>query len=419
MQRSRETSESAGLESAAQESAAQESAAAPHDGVSGPVVVAGQALTLYAESPPLIAAMIDDVRRAQSRVWLETYIYADDAAGRAMAEALAERARAGLDVRLMVDAWGSFNTPNSLFNKLRAAGVKVHLFHAFWEAFYAFRFLEILNQRDHRKLLVVDDTIAYFGGMNVVDQSGIHTKADAKSRHLPASAGWRDVHVRMVGERQAEIAAIFARLWNRVHHLPQETREPRWPGKEMLSAPEDTLWFFDTRPLNKWRRPFRILAPLIRLARRDITLAVAYFIPLGRVLRELFKARRRRVRVTVIVPGESDVKIVQWAARHCYEFLLKRGFRIYERSDRMLHSKAMVIDGRWSMIGSLNLDARSLRLNLEFFAIAHSRPLAEALLVICREEIAASRRIDAEYVRARSRWQRWLDRAAWNLRKWL
>ena len=97
--------------------------------------------------------------------------------------------------------------------------------------------------------------IAYFGGMNVVDQSGIRTQADAKSRHLPASAGWRDVHVRMVGPRQAEIAAIFARLWNRVHHLPQETPEPRWPGEEMLSAPEDTLWFFDTRPLNKWRQP--------------------------------------------------------------------------------------------------------------------------------------------------------------------
>jgi cardiolipin synthase len=389
------------------------------ESVTGPIHVADQALVLFTESPPLIEAMLADIRAARSRVWLETYIYANDDAGREIADALIERAQAGCDVRLLVDAWGSFSTPNALFDKMTAAGVQVHHFHAFKEAFYAVRFLQVLNQRDHRKLLVVDDTIAYFGGMNVVDQRGIENTQDAKERHLPASAGWRDVHVRLEGSRQPELAAIFDRLWRRVHHQRQTSREPRWPVREIAQAPEDSLYFFDTRPLLKNRRPHQVLVPLLRSAQRDITLAMAYFIPLGRVLRELLRARKRGVTVRVIVPGQSDVKVVQWASRHMYEYLLRRGIRIYERQDRMLHSKAMVIDGCWSMVGSLNLDARSLRLNLEFFAIAHSQPLAQALLAICKDEIRASKRVTSEYVRRRTSWQRWLDRLSWNLRRWL
>ncbi|MEX2115127.1 MAG: phospholipase D-like domain-containing protein [Pirellulales bacterium] len=396
-----------------------ESTTQPHDATTGPITVAGQALTLYTESPPLIDAMLADIRQAKSRVWLETYIFANDDAGRAVTEALAERARAGCDVRLLVDAWGSFSTPNALFEKLRAAGVQVHRFHAFLEAFYAVSFLQVLNQRDHRKLLVVDDQIAYFGGMNVVDQRDIQSKSDAKQRHLPASAGWRDVHVRMQGPRQPELAAAFERLWNRVQHLPAGDREPRWPVKKVAAAPDDTIYFFDSRPLVTNRRPHRILVPLLRQAQHDITLSVAYFVPLGRVLRELLKARKRGVRVRVILPGQSDVKIVQWASRHMYDYLLRRGVRIYERKDRMLHSKAMVIDGCWSMVGSCNLDARSLRLNLEFFAVARSRPLAQALLDICEQEIRQSERVTAAHVRRRSRWQRWLDRTAWTMRRWL
>ena len=389
------------------------------ESAAGPITVAGQALTLFTESPPLIEAMLADIRSARSRVWLETYIYANDDAGRAIAQALIERAQAGCEVRLLVDAWGSFSTPNALFDKMAAAGVKVHHFHAFKEAFYAVRFLQVLNQRDHRKLLVIDERIAYFGGMNVVDQRDIKNKDDAKERHLPASAGWRDVHVRLEGSRQPELAAIFDRLWRRVHHERQTSREPRWPVKQIAKAPEDSLYFFDTRPLLKNRRPHQVLVPLLRQAQRDVTLSMAYFIPLGRVLRELIRARKRGVTVRVIVPGQSDVKVVQWASRHMYEYLLRRGIRIYERQNRMLHCKAMVIDGCWSMVGSLNLDARSLRLNLELFAVARSQPLAQALLAVCKDEMRQSKRVKSEYVLSRTRWQRWLDRVSWNLRRWL
>ena len=349
---------------------------------------------------------------------MESYIFADDLAARAVADALSERAAAGLDVRLMVDGWGSLGTPAALFNRMQAAGVAIHFFHSPSQVPWGAAFFEVMNQRNHRKLLVVDDRIAYFGGMNVVDQGGGFPRTEPRPWRLSASAGWRDVHVRMVGARQAEIAATCQRLWNRVHHWPNEP-EPEWPDRFFWRSPSESIFFFDSRPKFRNRRPQRILTPLIRQARREITLSFAYFIPSGRMLRALFKARKRGVRVRVIVPGQSDVKIVQWASRHFYAYLLKRGIRIHERKDRMLHGKVMVIDKQWSVIGSCNLDARSLRWNLEFFAVLHSPPLALALDKICQEDIRGSERITIANYRRRWWWQRWLDRAAWALRKWL
>ena len=125
------------------------------------------------------------------------------------------------------------------------------------------------------------------------------------------------------------------------------------------------------------------------------------------------------MRVRVILPQKSDVKLVEWATRHFYEYLLKRGIRIYERKDRMLHSKAMVIDGQWSVIGSCNLDPRSLRLNLEFFAAIHSEPMARALDLVFQHDIRESHRVTANDCRGRHCGQRLLGRVAWMFRKWL
>jgi len=197
------------------------------------------------------------------------------------------------------------------------------------------------------------------------------------------------------------------------------TRGRRWPIRELRASPPDRMFFFDCRPMFRYRRVQRVLVPLIRRARHSITISMAYFIPVGRVLRELLRARRRGVRVRVIIPGESDVRAVQWATRHFYSYLLKRGIRIYERNDQMLHSKAMVIDEEWSVVGSCNLDPRSLRTNLEFVVVARSRPLAAALLGICRHEIRNSTRVTLARCQNRSWWQRIVDRLAWSVRRML
>ena len=159
--------------------------------------------------------MLPDIRAAEKRVWLESYIFHSDGSGRAVAEALKDRARAGVDVRLMYDAIGSEGTDPALFDELRQAGVRVHEFHSIWEALWEFRFLRVLNRRNHRKLLVIDDRVGYFGGMNIVDTPSGMSKEQAADK--PKSAGWRDIHVRLVGPKQPELAESFERSWRRAH----------------------------------------------------------------------------------------------------------------------------------------------------------------------------------------------------------
>jgi len=387
------------------------------DGGLAQVEVAGNELTLFDHTPPLIAAMRDDIAAAERRVWQESYTFANDAAGQTIAEALSERAKAGLDVQLMYDAVGSFSTPQALFDSLRTAGVQVHAFHTLRDALWRQRSLRMLNRRNHRKLLVVDDAVGYFGGMNVVDQSGTTTVEQARAR-LPVSSGWRDLHVRLCGPQQAELAASCQRMWQATHKRRAGVW-PKWPVERMLRTREDGLYFFDCRPALRLRRPARVLAPLLRQAEKKITVAMAYFIPVGQVLRELLRARRRGVRVQVIVPGVSDVPAVQAATRHFYAQLLRRGIQIYERQDQMLHSKTMTIDGRWSVVGSCNLDPRSLRTNLEFLSVIRSAALAQEVERVCRYEVERSRRITAADVRGRSCLTRTWDRTCWSLRRWL
>ena len=398
-----------------------ESAAPPsahREGELAALCVAGQALTTFESSGPLIKAMVEDIRQARQRVWLESYIIAADAAGQAVAEALKERAAAGVDCRVIYDAVGSASTPSAFFRDLEAAGVHVHAFHTLWESLWQFRSLRVLNRRDHRKLLVIDDRTAYFGGMNLVDQSGIATVANAQARHLPASAGWRDVHVRLEGPQQQHLAEAFRRIWQRVR-LHRRPRRVRWAVREMLESRSESIHFFDSRPWFKYHQPRRVLSPLLRGARHTITLSMAYFIPDGRVLRDLLRAAKRGVKVRVIIPGISDVPAVYWATRHLYARLLKHDIRIYERKDRMLHSKVLVIDGVWTVLGSCNLDPRSLQINLELIAVIHSRPMAAAINRIARFELRNSRRVTIADVRKRSWLERLLDRLAWSMRRWL
>lgn len=386
------------------------------------VQAAGQDVRIFVESQPLIAAMVADIRAARQRVWLESYIFADDAAGRAVAEALAERAAAGLDVRVMYDALGSFETPSEFWARLEDAGAALHAFHHFWHALERSAFFRTFNRRNHRKLLVVDGQVAYFGGMNLVDpenvEGGLAVAADhGKARSHAVSSGWRDVHVRLAGPAAAHVAAAMDRLWAKVHR--RRVRWPRWPLREMLASREDAVFFFDSFPSFRFRRPARVFCPLIRAARRGLTLAMAYFLPSGAVLRELFRARRRGVEVRLILPGASDVRAVQWATRHMYQRLLQRGIQVYERDDRMLHGKLLTIDDVWTIVGSCNLDHRSLLWNLEFIAVFRSRALADVAGQIAAAELNHSRQVTLADCGRRWWWQRGRDALAWRFRRWL
>ena len=390
----------------------------PHSGI-WDVRAAGHDLRLFVEWGPLMQAVLADIENAEKRIWLETFTFEADSAGHLLAEALKAKAREGVDVRVMYDAVGSRGTPNSFFADMAAAGVQVHCFHTLTDVlrnWSLWSLWKIFNRRNHRKLLVVDDRVAYFGGMNMADRGGV-TVHDDGTRELSPLGPWRDLHVRLVGPQQEVIVQSLDWMWKKAHHLPDG--RGRWPRRKLLKARSDGLFFFDCAPSLKFRRAHRVLCPLIGRARRNITISMAYFIPGGKVIRALLRARRRGVKVRVVLPGKTDVPAVQWAIRHLYARLVKHGIRIYERQDLMLHSKALVIDDQWSVIGSCNLDPRSLQWNFEFLGVIRSRALACTLKKICAYELRHSQRVTEQHTLKRSWFERLLHYVAWRLRGWL
>jgi cardiolipin synthase len=384
--------------------------------------VAGHDVTVFVESPPLFDAIAADMHAARRRIWVESYIFYNDNGGTRIADILKSKAKSGLDVRVMYDAVGSASTPNAFFTEMEDAGVKVHAFHSLLEGLRRFRPFTILNRRNHRKLIVIDDVSAYFGGMNLIDN--VEDVEQQKEEARPTSSGWRDVHLRLAGPQQAELAESFERSWARARglHVPRRSRRQR--RQRLLQAADElatdeSIRFFDSGPRDRYSRAARVYARLIRRAHNQITLSMAYFIPVGGILRALLAARRRRVGIRVIVPGRSDVKLVQYASAYLYDRLLRRGFRVYERQHRMLHSKVMIIDDMYTLVGSANLDPRSLYTNLEFIAVIRSQALARIMHRICRFEISQSERITLPSCRRISRWQRIRNRFAWMLRWWL
>jgi len=383
------------------------------------VQVAGQELTLFVEASAMIDALAADIAAAERRVWIEVYAFANDPGGRRIADLLAQKSREGLDVRVLYDAVGSQGTPSSFFLALTAAGVQVHSFHSFWYALRRLSPLAIFNRRDHRKLFVIDEEVSYFGGMNLTDTLPTVRPEVGPGVAAEDAGGWRDLHVRMLGSRSNDIAESFDRAWRRAHHLPVERRTRAYRRARLPGRSTEFIRFFDSGPGLKNSRAERVFRRVFKLSRESVLISMAYFLPTWRMLRALFAARRRGATVQVIVPANSDVKLVRWASRYLYPRLLRAGIELYERERRMLHSKMMVVDGTWSVVGSCNLDPRSLEINLEFVAVIRSTALAELITQIHHDELAASRRVTEADIARRTIWQRIADRVAYVLRWWL
>lgn len=398
------------------------------------LVVAGNSIAVFAETRPLHAAMLADMAAATRRIWLEVYWFSADAVGQRFAAVLTQKAQEGLDVRVHYDAAGSSDAPAWFFAQMERSGVKLHCFHPLWSSLWRYPILTMLNRRNHRKLLVIDEHVGYFGGMNIVEHGRPRSGPDTpRTSNPPVEApapptGWRDIHIRLEGPRQVELAESFDRSWRKArgekiprrrHLFRRRLREMLRPRQGQAVAEVDSIRFFDSGPGLRYGAAGRVFARLIKASRSSVTISMAYFIPLGALLRSLLRARRRGVRFRVIVPGQSDVPIVQRATSYLYARAIRRGFRIYERQHRMLHSKVMVIDDRWTVIGSANMDPRSIYFNLEFLGVIHSRPLANVMQRICRFEMQHSVRITPAHIRAVTRWQRFLNMLAWSFRWWL
>ncbi|WP_292446071.1 phosphatidylserine/phosphatidylglycerophosphate/cardiolipin synthase family protein [Methylibium sp.] len=337
--------------------------------VSGSPLTTGNAAVLLQDGPATYAAMFAAIESARDHINLETFILDDDEVGRRFADVLLEKQRQGVQVNLIHDAVGTLSTPSAFFERLKRAGVRVVQFNpvnpleatAGWE----------LNNRDHRKLLIVDGTTAFVGGINI---SAVYSGSSPRGGRFGSSAfvpvmprqvqvlPWRDTHVQLSGPVVATLQQFFMETW------AQQKAEPLAPrayfptlsvqGKEVVraiaSSPEDPFSQF-----------YATLISVINTAQDEILLSNAYFVPDPQLKQSLVDAVSRGVDVKIVLPSATDSSLVFHAGRAHYDELLRGGVKLYERQDVLLHSKTAVIDGVWSTVGSSNLDWRSFLHNQE------------------------------------------------------
>jgi cardiolipin synthase len=285
---------------------------------------------------------------------------------------------------VLVDAWGSWTTPEAFWEPLRAAGAEVRHFHPIRRGLFPFR--------NHRKLLLVDDEIAWLGGMNVADEY-----RTGRSGEPP----WRDFLLGIEGPAAARLRRPFLRMWVRADRplLIRAFFRRRTPRAGEM--PEGAVRFIASGPGETARLALQTHREVIRSAQRTVDLAMGYFFPPGRILRELRRAVGRGVRVRLLVTRSTDVPVMRWAARGLYGRLLRAGIEVYEYLPAMLHAKLAVADDTL-LVGSANLDLRSDRLNHEITAVVRDPVLAASARSEFESDLARSERVELAAWRNRS-----------------
>ena len=356
--------------------------------VGSPLVV-GNKVTLLQDGAATYAAMFAAIRKARDHINLGSYIIDDDEIGRQFADLLLAQQARDIQVNVIYDSVGAFNTPQAFFERLRAGGIAVLEFNPINPL--AAKKEWLLNNRDHRKLLVVDGSVAFIGGINI---SSVYSSGSATKRPRNAAVNtvaWRDTDLQIEGPVVAELQKLFIETWGKQQGkaLAVKAYFPtlKVQGKDIVRAIGST-------PDDPYSLIYLTLLSAIGNAEKQIQLTNAYFVPDPQLLKALSDAARRGVEVKLILPSHSDSEIVFHAGRSHYAALLKAGVKIYERQGALLHSKTALIDGVWSCVGSTNLDWRSFLDNDEVNAIILGREFAQQMQGMIDRDLAASVAID-------------------------
>jgi cardiolipin synthase A/B len=344
------------------------------DRAAGARPIGGNRLEHHPDSPRALAAMLELIAAARRWIHFENYIIRGDRTGRHFADALAERARAGVPVRVLYDALGSLGTSGRYWRRLTRAGVEVRAFHPIFSG----RPFDLFS-RDHRKLLVADGTRAILGGLCIGDEWA----GNPERRRRP----WRDTMVLVCGPAAAALDRTFSKIW-------RVAGEPL-PPDELATDPErcgdSSVRVVEGVP--RRARIYRAVQLLVASAAERLWITDAYLIAPAPLYASLLDAAKGGVDVRLLVPGTSDLPVLRQFTRIGYRELLHAGVRIFEFRGPMLHAKTMLVDRRWARIGSSNLNVSSLLTNYELDVLADGEELSEALAAQFRRDLAASREI--------------------------
>jgi cardiolipin synthase len=343
----------------------------------------GNRVDLLVNGPASFTALADAINSAKTRVDMESYEF-DAQAGNQFADLLlAARAR-GAEVNLIYDAWGAFDTPASLFDRLRQGGVRVLEYNPLVPNS---RVPVKLNHRDHRKLLCVDGRVAITGGVNI---SKVYENPTGRPLQDPDKAAWRDTDIRIEGPVVAQFEHYFQETW-RDQHGPALPAPPPTPGTPRGPALVQAI---DGAPSNGQPLIYRTLVAAIALAQHSVHLTTGFFAPTPDLAHAIEAAARRGVDVQIVVPSHSDSGAALEAGRGDYAAMMRAGVVIHERLHRILHAKTAVIDGAWSAVGSSNLDWRSVVWNNEIDAIILDPGFGARMEALFAADVAESRTID-------------------------
>ncbi len=358
-----------------------------------PGILASNKVAALHNGAAFFPPMLDAVRQARRSICLETYIYWTGEVGRQFASALAERARAGVKVHVIIDWIGSRNIDRALLDQMREAGVEVERYNPFvWYAFTR------INHRDHRKMLIVDGRVGFIGGAGL---------ADLWQGDADAPDHWRDAMFQLEGPAVAQLQAAFMDNWTKTNSrvLDGDDYFPDLPP-----AGDTFAQVFKSSP-REGTEDIRLMNLLaIAAARKSIRLSASYYVPDDLTTKEFLEATQRGVQVEIIVPGaRTDAGIVKHASRGKWGPLLKAGVRIYEYQPTMFHHKSMIVDDVFVSVGSANFGNRSFRLNDEANLNVFSAPFGEAQARRFEQDKARSLEVTYKQWRRRGFWKRCME----------
>lgn len=381
----------------------------------GSPMVLGNKLTLLQNGPQTYDTMFAAIRSARDHINLETYIFDDDEIGRKFSDLLLQQQAAGVQVNIIYDSIGALLTPKAFFDRLRAAGIRVLEFNPVnplqgnddaWR----------LNNRDHRRQLIIDGRIAFTGGVNISDTYSSAPSSTRRPSSENPDEGWRDTHVRIEGPVVAEFQKLFLQTWARQKGEPLAARNyfppPHRHGDEIVRV-------ISSKPEDARSLVYLTLISAIANAQKSVHLTIAYFAPDAQLRKALTDAARRGVEVALVLPSFTDSSTIFHLGRSYYTELLKGGVKIYERRGAVMHAKTACIDGIWSTIGSTNLDWRSFLHNDEINAVVLGHDLAGQMEVMFRHDQAQSDVITLDQWRQRSLLLRIRERLARIAKYWM
>jgi cardiolipin synthase len=354
-------------------------------GASGVPFIPGNKVAVLTNGDEFYPAMLDAIAAAKKTITMETYIFWAGDIGRQFAVALAERRRAGVKVKLLLDAIGSSTIGKEILQILKDSGCEVDWYNRIW-----LRTIGHVNHRNHRKSMIVDGRVAFTGGAGIADQ----WTGDAQdSRH------WHDIQIRVEGPGAISLQTGFAQNWLEI--TGELVNGPDYfPLPESVGSVSTQILLSSPKSASSTIRIMYYLS--IISAERSIYIANPYFIPDDSGVQILVEARQRGVDVKIMVAGiYNDMRISRYASNHLYGKLLEAGIEVYEYNRTMLHQKTMVVDGIWVTVGTTNFDNRSFALDEESNVCVYDGVLAQKMEEIFAADLKSCERVRLEKWRHR------------------